>query len=109
MKHPVRSDFDITVTEMGVSVTFKPTNSIYSFLRLADAHDIARLGPISPGSVRHGGPSGDTKDYDSDEIQNLAQRIASEVAASVWSVQDEEETNKLTTVRPPPIVGDEGD
>ncbi|HEY2534211.1 MAG TPA: hypothetical protein VGJ20_40875 [Xanthobacteraceae bacterium] len=109
MKHPVRSDFDTTVTEMGVSVTFKPTNSIYSFLRLADAPDIARLVPVSPDSVRHGGPSGDTKDYDSGEIEDMAQRIASEVTASVWSVRDEEETNKLTTVRPPPVVGDEGD
>jgi hypothetical protein len=109
MKHPVRSDFDTTVTEMGVSVTFKPTNSIYSFVRLPDAHDIARVGPVSPGSTPHGGPSVDTKEYDPDEIQDIAQRIASEVAASVWSVQDEEETNKLTTVRPPPIVGDEGD
>jgi hypothetical protein len=109
MKHPVRSDFDTTVSEMGVSVTFKPTNSIYSFVRLSDARDIARLGPVSPGSIPHGGPSADTKDYDPDEIQDTAQRIASDVAASVWSVQDEEEANKLTTVRPPPIVGDEGD
>jgi len=109
MKHPVRSDFDTAVTEAGVNVTFKPTNSIYSFLRLADTRDIARLGPVSLGSVRHGGPSGDTKDYASDEVQDLAQRIASEVAASLWSVQDEEETEKLTRVRPTPVVGDEGD
>jgi hypothetical protein len=109
MKHPVRSDFDTAVTEMGVSVTFKPTNTIYSFLRLGGAHDVTRLGPVSPGSVGHGGLSGDTKDYDSNEIRDMAQRIASEVAAAVWSVQDEEEANKLTTVRPPPVVGDEGD
>ena len=109
MKHPVRSDFDTAVTEAGVSVTFKPTNSIYSFLRLAGTDDSARLGPVSFGSVRHGGRSGDTKDYASDEVQDMAQHVASEVAASVWSVQDEEEADKLTTVRPPPIVGDEGD
>jgi hypothetical protein len=45
MKHPVRSDFDTAVTEAGVNVTFKPTNSIYSFYRLAESEDIARLGP----------------------------------------------------------------
>ena len=31
MKHPFRSDFYTVVTEAGVSVTFKPTNSIYCF------------------------------------------------------------------------------
>jgi hypothetical protein len=32
MKHPVRSDFDTAVGEAGVTVTFRPTNSI---LRMA--------------------------------------------------------------------------
>jgi hypothetical protein len=95
MKHPVRSDFDTAVTEAGVNVTFKPTNSIYSFYRLAESEDIAR-GPVSLERVRHAGPSGDTEDYPSDEVQDMAQRIASEVGASVWSVQDEKEADKLT-------------
>jgi hypothetical protein len=43
-KHPVRSDFH---TEASVTVTFKPTNSTYSFYRLAGADNIARLGPFS--------------------------------------------------------------
>jgi hypothetical protein len=30
MKHPVRSDFDTAVTEAGVSVTFKPTDTLYT-------------------------------------------------------------------------------
>jgi hypothetical protein len=42
MKHPVRSDFDTAVTEVGVNVTFKPTNSLYSFYRLTEAEDVAR-------------------------------------------------------------------
>jgi hypothetical protein len=96
MKHPLRGDFDTAVTEAGVNVTFKPTNSIYSFYRLAESEDIARLGPVSLERVRHAGPSGDTEDYSSDEVQDMAQRIASEVGASVWSVQDEKETDKLT-------------
>ena len=87
MKHPVKGDFDTAVSEAGVAVTFKPTNSIYSFYRLADSHDIARIGTVSPQSVRHAGPSGDTGDYASDEVQAMAQQIASEAAASVWSVQ----------------------
>ena len=87
-KHPVANDFDASVTEAGVTVTFKPTNSIYSFYRLTDTNDIARLGPVSLARVRHGGTSGDTKDYASDEVQDMAQRIAAEVATSVWSVKN---------------------
>ena len=43
----MRSDFDAAVTEAGVNVTFKPTNSIYSFYRLAGSEHVARLGPVS--------------------------------------------------------------
>jgi hypothetical protein len=109
MKHPCQNDFDTAVTEAGVTVTFKPTNSIYSFYRLADGDDVARLGPVSAARVRHAGASGDTQDYPADEVQRMAQRIAVEVATSVWSVQDEKDADRLTTVRPPPVVGDEGD
>jgi hypothetical protein len=96
MKHPVRSDFDTVVTEVGVTVTFKPTNSIYSFYRLAGSEDVARLGSVSLERVRHAGPKGDTEDYPADEVQAMAQRIASDVGASVWSVQDEKEADKST-------------
>jgi hypothetical protein len=106
MKHPVRSDFDTAVTEAGVNVTFKPTKSIYNFYRLAESEDIARLGPVSSGHVQHAGPSGDTRDYPSDEVQDMAQRIAAEVGASVWLVQDGKETDKLT-LRGHSIGGDD--
>ncbi|MGB6748370.1 MAG: hypothetical protein WBE51_10210 [Xanthobacteraceae bacterium] len=109
MQHPVKGDFNTAVSETGVTVTFKPTNSIYSFRRLADSDDIARIGPVSPQSVRHAGPSGDTADYLSDEVQRMAQQIASEAAASVWSVQDEVQADKLTTAGPVPVVEDRGD
>jgi hypothetical protein len=105
MKHPVRSDFDTAVTEAGVKVTFKPTNSIYSFYRLAESEDVVRLGPVSLERVRHAG-SGDTEDYSSDEVQDMAQRIASDVGASVWSVRDEKEADKLT-LRGHSIGGDD--
>jgi hypothetical protein len=90
MKHPVTSDFETNVTEAGVTVTFKPTNSIYSFYRLADSDDIARLGPVSLQNVRHTGPSGDSGDYYPDEVLAMAERVASEVAASAWSVRPED-------------------
>jgi hypothetical protein len=85
MKHPVESDFNTSVIEAGVTVTFKPTNSIYSFYRLADTEDIAPLGPVSPGRVRHAGPTEDTGDYAPDEVQDMALRIASEAASAIWS------------------------
>jgi hypothetical protein len=85
MKHPVRSDFDIVITEAFVRVTFKRTTSTYSFYRLADANDIARLGPVSFAGVQHAGRG--TEDYPSDEVQDMAQRIASQFATSVCSVQ----------------------
>jgi hypothetical protein len=106
MKHPGRSDFDTAVTEAGVNVTFKPTNSTYSFYRLAESEDIARLGPVSLERVRHAGPRGDSEDYPADEVQDMAQRIASDVSASVWSVQDEKEADKLT-LRGHSIGGDD--
>jgi hypothetical protein len=91
MKHPVRSDFHSVVTEAGVSVTFKPTNSTYRFCRLAD--DTARLGPVSFAGVQHAGH--DIEDYSPDEVQDMAQRIASEFAGSVCF----QERNPLTDIR----------
>jgi hypothetical protein len=94
MKHPARNDFATVVTEAGVNVTFKPTNSIYSFYRLAGSYDIARLGPVSLAGVRHAGR--DTGDYPAGEIQAMAQHIAAEMAGAVWPFQDEKEADKQT-------------
>ena len=41
MKHPTPSDFLVEVKEAYVSVIFKPSDSHYSFGRLADPEDIA--------------------------------------------------------------------
>ena len=105
MKHPARSDFDILVTEASVSVRFKQTNSIYSFYRLTDANNIARVGPVSFAGVRHAGRG--AGDYASDEVQDMARRIASEFALSFRSVLEEalpvvrsERIHNITHVRP---------
>ncbi|MFZ3338682.1 MAG: hypothetical protein WA199_22440 [Xanthobacteraceae bacterium] len=92
-----------------MTVTFKPMKSIFSFYRLADKDDIARLGPVSPQYVRHPGPSGDTADYPSDEVQAMAQQIASEAGAALWSAQDEQQADRRATVTPVPVVTDRGD
>jgi hypothetical protein len=76
MKHPTPSDFTVDVSEADVSVVFKPSDSHYSFSRLADPKDIAQYGPLSrSSSVRHGA-TGDTGDYPSDEVAQLALTLA---------------------------------
>lgn len=87
MKHPLRSDFDTLVTDEGVTVTFTQTNSRYSFHRLTNPNNIARVGPISFAGVQHTGRG--TGDYSSDEVQNMAQHIAAEFARSFRSPLDE--------------------
>jgi hypothetical protein len=60
MKHPTEDDFTVVeVFESGVSVLFEPTQSFYTFYRLADPNDIKRFGPVSPepDNIRHAGPS----------------------------------------------------
>jgi hypothetical protein len=81
IKHPVRSDFQTVVTEAGVSVTFTPTNSVYSFSRRADAKYVGRLGYLSFAGVLHAGHN--TDGYAPDKVQDMAQQIASEFARSV--------------------------
>jgi hypothetical protein len=85
------------LTKAGVIVTFKPTNSVYSFYRLDDASVVSLAGPVSL----------DTRDYPPDEVQEMAQSVASEVVTSVSLVRNEEEADWLGTVRP--IPGDRGD
>jgi hypothetical protein len=82
MKHPDESDFSASVTDAGVIVTFKPTNSTYTFYRLAESKDIARLGPVSLHHVRHAGATADTGDYPTHEVQAMALRVASEAVTS---------------------------
>jgi hypothetical protein len=73
MKQPTPSDFIVEVKESSVSVVFKPSNSAYTFHRLADAEDIARYGPLSRSpNVGHD----DTADYPSEEVAQMAHSLA---------------------------------
>jgi hypothetical protein len=103
MQRPARSDFASVVTEAGVSVTFKPTNSTYTFYRLRAGQDVAPLGPVGFSGVQHGRNTGD---YPADEVQAMAQRIASELGASLWLFQEEKEADKRT-LRGHSIGGDD--
>ena len=77
ISRPVRSDFYTVVTKTGLSVTFKPTNSTYSFV--TDNPVIARLGPVSFMGVQHGRRN--TEDYNSDEVEAMARQVATEHAS----------------------------
>ena len=81
VKHPVRNDFHTVVTKTGVNVTFKPTNSTYSFV--TDNPVIARLGPVSFMGVQHGGHN--SEDYNSDEVETMARQVASKHASIHFS------------------------
>ena len=76
VKHPAISDFHTIVAKAGVDVTFKPTKSTYIY-RFTDTNDIARL-VVSLAGVEHAGR--DTGDYPADEVQDIAQQIATEHA-----------------------------
>jgi len=76
MKQPTPSDFIVDVQQVHVNVIFKPTDSHYNFDRLTDPEDIARQGPLSPSpNVRHGN-TGDTGDYPSEEVAQMARLLA---------------------------------
>jgi hypothetical protein len=77
IRHPVRSDFHTVVTKTGLSVTFKPTNSTYSFV--TDNPVNARLGSVSFMGVQHGNCN--TGDYNSDVVETMARQVASEHAS----------------------------
>jgi len=76
MKVPTDADFEIQVQESGVNVTFIPTQSHYSYNFVRDPEDIAHCGALSLGHERHAGPTGDTDQYRSDEVQAWAHRLA---------------------------------
>ena len=75
------TDFEMQVLEAGVNVFFKPTNSHYTFLRLSNDKHVARSAPLSrDATVRHGGPSGDTGEYDAAQVFEMPYQLASMVA-----------------------------
>jgi hypothetical protein len=75
LKHPAETNFEVKKSEANVVAAFRPTNSTYTFSRLADQDDIARQGPISREPiVWHA--KGDTGDYVADEVLCMAYALA---------------------------------
>jgi hypothetical protein len=80
IRKPAKADFTVTYGDGGVRVLFKPTESEYNFQLIADPADIAKHGPISSSyDVRHA-KTGDTGEYDSNDIAEMAIRLAREAA-----------------------------
>ena len=77
IRRPAVSDFHTVVAKTGLSVTFKPTNSTYTFV--ADNPIVARLGPVSFIGVQHGRCN--TEEYNSNEVEAMARQVASEHAS----------------------------
>jgi hypothetical protein len=79
MKHPNEDDFEVHVEEGAVEVTFEPTKSYYYFAMRSDPDEIEEFGPLSPPSVRHANPQGDTGDYSPREVATMASSLAMKV------------------------------
>jgi len=77
LRRPAKRDFHTVVTKTGLSVTFKPTNSTYTFV--TDNPDIARLGPVSFMGIQHARCN--TEQYNSDEVEAMARQVATEHAS----------------------------
>ena len=73
----MEADFDVQVREGGVDVTFRPTESHYSYGLLVDPYDIARLGHLSRSPNARHAKTGDTGEYPSGDVEATAFRLAS--------------------------------
>jgi hypothetical protein len=89
VKHPVKSDFHTIVTKAGMSLTFKPTDSVYIFDRRGDNY-------ASFVGVQHAGHN--TADYPYDEVQDVAHQIASEYPAVHFGQFPDEDEARRTAV-----------
>jgi hypothetical protein len=71
-RHPVESNFYVSVSDNEIEVTFAPTRSLYTFSRVTSGSDRALPDPL----VHHLGRTGDTGNYEPTEVQAMARRIA---------------------------------
>ena len=81
IRRPAKSEFHTVVTKTGLSVTFKPTKSTYTFV--TDDAAIERPGSVAFIGVQHA--TRNTQDYNSDEVEALARQVASEHASIHFS------------------------
>jgi hypothetical protein len=70
-RHPIESNFYVSVSDTEIEVTFAPTRSLYTFSRATSESFLPD--PV----VRHLGKKGNTGDYEPTEVQAMARRVAS--------------------------------
>jgi hypothetical protein len=86
VKQPVESDFEIIPSDGAVEVIFIPTSCHYIFRRIANRHDVAEFGLLSPDPrVRHAERGHTTGNYTAPQIRGMAFRLASAAARRGWS------------------------
>jgi hypothetical protein len=72
-RHPIESNFYVSVSDTEIAVTFAPTRSLYTFSRAASESNVSLPDPV----VHHLGKKGNTGDYAPTEVQAMARRVAS--------------------------------
>jgi hypothetical protein len=83
MKHPTEADFTVQKNGSSVIVTFRPTESYYTF-PLLPLSERAKHGKVSRNAkVRHAGKHGDTDRYMEQEVFDLAFRLAEQSSSRV--------------------------
>jgi hypothetical protein len=82
MKTPIEADFEVTkADDTQIEVTFRPTESRYTFLREEPSGEVS-----SAPTVRHGRP-GDTDGYPASEVRHLARHLAEQEVRKRWGVR----------------------
>jgi hypothetical protein len=79
-KQIMKTLFDLKLSETGVHVVFRPTNSHYFFHRLQDD-----AGPLSPDRTFATFRMVDPDGYDQHEVYRMALSLASAAANRAWS------------------------
>jgi hypothetical protein len=81
MKTPIKAEFEVTKADATqIEVTFRPTESRYTFLRLEPS------GEVSFRRVDHGQP-GEIDGYFESGVRQLARYLAEQEARKRWSVR----------------------
>jgi hypothetical protein len=71
-RHPIESNFYVSVSDTQIEVTFAPTRSLYAFSRVPSESNAILADP----AVQHLGKKGNTGDYVPAEVQAMACRVA---------------------------------
>jgi hypothetical protein len=77
-----KSDFHVKVGEVRVNVFFQPTQSHFTYMIHTNPVDIARYGRLGRQPHIHHGKTGDTREYDAIQVEEMAFFLATEVVSN---------------------------